>query len=65
MRDLEVKTPILSRRFAEPAEHRTIREVKRSQAPGAPYYERFIVGLAVVIIVILDQFTARRQAMIK
>lgn len=30
--------------------------------PNASAYERFIVGVAVVIIVVLDQFTARRQA---
>jgi ribose/xylose/arabinose/galactoside ABC-type transport system permease subunit len=29
---------------------------------GASSYERFIVGLAVVVIVIIDLFTARRQA---
>jgi ribose/xylose/arabinose/galactoside ABC-type transport system permease subunit len=29
--------------------------------PGAAYYERFIVGLAVVIIVVIDQITVRRQ----
>lgn len=33
-----------------------------NKIPGAAYYERFIVGLAVVIIVIIDQFTARRQS---
>jgi ribose/xylose/arabinose/galactoside ABC-type transport system permease subunit len=33
--------------------------------PNASYYERFIVGIAVVVIVVIDQFTARRQARMK
>lgn len=33
-----------------------------NQITGASYYERFIVGLAIVIIVIIDQYTAKRQA---
>lgn len=32
--------------------------------PGAAYYERFIVGLAVVVIVVIDQVTVRRQKML-
>ena len=32
------------------------------QIPGATFYDRLIVGLVVVVIVVVDQLLARRQA---